>query len=431
MKLSQIASVVSALFFTLFLTLAAQAQDTSQDQPTKRWYRGNLHTHSFWSDGNDFPEMIAKWYSDNGYQFLSLTDHNILSRGERWIDQAAVQSRGGAVCIDKYQKAFDDQWIQTRKVDEKTQFKLCPLDRIRERFEKPGQFLLLEGEEVSDSVGGVPVHLNAFNMESLLRPTGGSTVREAIDANLRAAAEQASKTGRQIMVHLNHPNFGWAVTAEDLAFVTREKFFEVYNGHPGINQMGDKDHPSMERMWDIINTLRIDKLDSPPPFGLATDDSHTYHGTAGSHPGRGWVMVRATELSADALLTAMHQGDFYSSSGVYLEKVQYDPATRQLAINVQPQQDVTFKIDFIGTRRGYDETATPRLDDQQKPIRSTRIYSSDIGEILATVDGPQATYQVREDDLYVRAVITASRPHPDPSYEGQMEQAWTQPVGWK
>src|SRR5205814_702981 len=27
-----------------------------------RWWKGNLHTHSFWSDGDDFPEMIADWY---------------------------------------------------------------------------------------------------------------------------------------------------------------------------------------------------------------------------------------------------------------------------------------------------------------------------------------------------------------------------------
>src|SRR5262245_29216773 len=36
-----------------------------------RWFRGNLHTHSFWSDGNDYPEMIVDWYARHGYQFLA------------------------------------------------------------------------------------------------------------------------------------------------------------------------------------------------------------------------------------------------------------------------------------------------------------------------------------------------------------------------
>src|SRR4051812_44910849 len=46
--------------------------------PEKRWYKGNLHTHSLWSDGDDFPEMIADWYRARGYDFLALSDHNVL-----------------------------------------------------------------------------------------------------------------------------------------------------------------------------------------------------------------------------------------------------------------------------------------------------------------------------------------------------------------
>src|SRR5438046_2338773 len=51
-----------------------------------RYWKGNLHTHSFWSDGDDFPEMIADWYKRHGYQFLTLSDHNILSDGDRWLN---------------------------------------------------------------------------------------------------------------------------------------------------------------------------------------------------------------------------------------------------------------------------------------------------------------------------------------------------------
>src|SRR5436190_8982903 len=64
---------------------SAQLLPVLQDAGPKYW-KGNLHTHSFWSDGDDFPEMIADWYRDKGYQFLSLTDHNVLSEGTRWMD---------------------------------------------------------------------------------------------------------------------------------------------------------------------------------------------------------------------------------------------------------------------------------------------------------------------------------------------------------
>ena len=51
-----------------------------------KWLKGNLHTHSLWSDGDDFPEMIGDWYKRNGYQFLALTEHNVIAEKERWID---------------------------------------------------------------------------------------------------------------------------------------------------------------------------------------------------------------------------------------------------------------------------------------------------------------------------------------------------------
>ena len=50
---------------------------------------------------------------------------------------------------------------------------------------------------------------------------------------------------------------------------------------------------------------------------------------------------------------------------------------------------------------------------------------------LAKAEGNTATFTYPEDALYVRTTITSSRKHPNPSFEGQMEQAWIQPVGWK
>ena len=49
----------------------------------KQWYKGNLHTHSYWSDGDEFPEVIMDWYKSNDYQFVALTDHNTLAEGDK------------------------------------------------------------------------------------------------------------------------------------------------------------------------------------------------------------------------------------------------------------------------------------------------------------------------------------------------------------
>jgi len=45
---------------------------------------GNLHTHSKNSDGMLIPEEIVNRYQDQGYDFLSLTDHNIVTDTSRF-----------------------------------------------------------------------------------------------------------------------------------------------------------------------------------------------------------------------------------------------------------------------------------------------------------------------------------------------------------
>ena len=67
-------------------------------------------------------------------------------------------------------------------------------------------------------------------------------------------------------------------------------------------------------------------------------------------------------------------------------------------------------------------------DASGKAIRTTRNYSDDIGQVLATVEGTTAEYRLTGRDLYVRAVVTSSKEHPDPSFKGQKPQAWIQPV---
>ncbi len=227
--------------------------------------------------------------------------------------------------------------------------------------------------------------------------------------------EQEQASGRQILPHLNHPNFGYAVTAKDIAAVETDRFFEVYNGHPGVNHLGNKDHPGIEAMWDQINTMRA-SLNIPLIFGIATDDSHEYHGKKGSRPGRGWVMVKSRYLTPEHLIKAMKRGDFYASSGVVLQDIAFNQETKTLSVKIDPVADATYTIQFIGISR--DDTGHEDEHDHA-------------GEVFASVEGLEASYQLTDSQAYVRAVITSSQPHNDPSFPDQKQQAWTQPVGWE
>lgn len=417
-----------------FLLLALILPPALAAEP--QWFKGNTHTHTLWSDGDDFPEMVTDWYVKKGYDFLCLSDHNTLARGDRWMTEEAVEKKRkgiGRKATDKYRARFGAEWVQTRlNAAGQPEIRLRTFEEFRPLFEKPGEFLMIEAEEVSAEMKKVPIHINAINVAEVIDPISDlATVRDVLRANMQAIAAHAVQQGRPVMAHLNHPNFKWALTAEDLAHVVEDHFFEVFNGHPIVYNEGhpDRAESSMDRLWDVANTIRIAELKAAPLFGLGTDDSHDYHGGDVS-PGRGWVMVRAEKLEPNAIVEAMQRGDFYASSGVTLKDVQFDKTNQTLKIEIAGEPGVSYTTQFLGTRKGYDRAVekvpTPAGDNVPYRLR----YSPEVGAVLATSDSLTPSYTLSGDELYVRAVITASVAPENPVEPNQKAQAWTQPVGW-
>ncbi len=419
--------VTGFAFLITSAAIAAEPPLTLKAEGDRKWYRGNMHTHSLWSDGDDYPEMIATWYKDRNYDFLVFTDHNVLLRDETWVD--AESNKGGRPAFDKLNSKFAGDWVQTRTKNDRQQVRLKTFDEVFMRLAEPQKFLLIQGEEITDRFKNLPIHMCATNTTELLIPRHGASVVEVIQQNINAAVSHRERTGEKTLVHLNHPNFGYAVTAEQLMQIIGENFFEVYNGHPSVANSGNDTHASTDRMWDIINTWRLAKLDLPMMYGLATDDGHDYHRTEkgkGSQPGRGWVMVLTNTLTPDALVTSLEAGNFYSSSGVTLQSIIHDNKT--LNVVVEAEADVTYRIDFIGTRTNFDDTSKPAIDDEEKALGRTRVYSNEVGAVLKSVDGTSASYTFEGNELYVRAIVTASRLHPNPAERGEFERAWVQPI---
>ncbi len=393
---------------------------------TDKWYRGNLHTHSLWSDGDDYIEMIGLWYRDHQYDFLCYTDHNVLQQKERWID--VEKSKGKQQAFEKLCAKFPENWVEQRVQEGRLEVKLKTFDQVVERIAEPGKFLLIQGEEISDKFQKKPIHMNASNLRDMIPPHGGDSVYDVMQNNTNAVIAQRERTGQPIFVHLNHPNFGWGITAEDLARVRGENFFEVYNGHPTVYNAGDDIHASTERIWDIILTKRLTELGLPLMYGIATDDGHSYHKipSRASEPGRGWVMVLAGELTPAALIDSLEKGRFYASSGVVLQRVISDEKGLTIEITGEPAAEYT--IEFVGTRLGFDPQSSPVLDKEGAELNVTRRYSDDIGRVLAKSTGTSATYQFTGDELYVRARVTSSKLHPNPGTPGDFQQAWVQPA---
>jgi len=425
--MKSIPPAILLLTVQLFQCTVAGEPTSLKADGSMAWHKGNMHTHSLWSDGDQYPELIAQWYRDHGYQFLVFTDHNTLLNKERWID--VEKNKGGATAFDKLKAAdLPADWVELRDNEGRREVRLKQFDEIFDLLVVPQEYLLIHGEEITDRFGRLPVHLCATNVSEVLPPLGGDSVVDVLQRNISAAVSRRERTGEKTIVHLNHPNFGYAVTAEQLMQIVGENFYEVYNGHPSVHNGGDDKHASTERMWDIINTWRLAKLDLPIMYGLATDDGHSYHVDepgVESQPGRGWVMVLTDSLTPDALITALEAGRFYSSSGVSLTSVRKNDT--DLVVEVAAEPNVTYTIDFIGTRKGFDDQSRPASDDASLADGLTRVYSDEVGEVLKTVTGTKASYTFKGDELYVRAVVTSSQLHPNPSEKGDFEQAWVQP----
>ena len=313
-----------------FIPLCLMAMTPSQPL---QWYKGNTHTHTINSDGDSTPDEVVRWYRERDYHFLVLSDHNFLTE----------------------------------------------VEGLNSLFAAREQFLIINGEEVTDNFGESRIHVNGLNLREVVPPQGGSNAVDTLQRNVDAIRSVGG------VPHINHPNFRWSLTADQMRQVRNNKLFEIYNGSPSVNNHGGGGSPGLEAMWD--NILSSGKL----IYGIAVDDAHHFKGEFSPdrlNPGRGWVVVRAPRLSAAAIMEGLEAGRFYASTGVSLSDLQVDDQGIEIAI----QQEPTFKY--------------------------TTYFIGDGGRLLSKAHGLKARYRFQGGERYVRARVVDSM--------GTM--AWTQPV---
>jgi hypothetical protein len=386
------------LYLVIILLAACQAPEQSQEAQSN-WYKGNLHTHSFWSDGDDFPEMIMSWYKEHDYHFLALTDHNTLAEGERWLE---ISDSLKQATFNKYLDKYGQDWVQFSdsggiRVKLKTLAEYGPL------FEENGKFLVIQGEEITDSYNDKPLHLNANNLQQYIAPQGGSSVVDVLQRNINAVLQQREASGLPMMVHINHPNFHFAITVADMIALQGEQFFELFNGHHMVYNLGDSTHMDTETMWDQIN-IAYALNQRPLLYGLATDDSHNYHrhGAEWSNSGRGWVWVKSESLNPENLIASLERGDFYASTGVTLESLEVRDNTLRISVL---EDNNSYTIQFVGCTAQDNNT-----------------------RVLKEQTGYEASFELEPEYLFVRARIISSAAPDNPVEDIKNQMAWTQPV---
>jgi hypothetical protein len=294
-----------------------------------QWLKGNTHTHTDCSDGDAPLDEVAVWYQTHGYDFLVITDHNRITEVGYW------NSAGR-------------------------------------------NLLLLPGCEVSLSSEGKPVHVNSLGSAALPDLSSAASIAAALQRGVDAVR------GAGGLPQINHPNYKWTFTDEQLRGVTNYRLLEVFNGSTECNNFGGGGRPSVEDIWDRLLTA------GHQIWCVAADDSHDFRTEFWGHcspPGRAWVMVRAEDRTAGAIMAAMERGHFYASTEVLIERI--DAKREEIALGIAEERDYQYTTHFLGARG-----------------------------LLARVHGPAPVYHPQGDETYVRAKVFSSNGG----------AAWTQPV---
>ncbi|WP_151720437.1 CehA/McbA family metallohydrolase [Gemmobacter serpentinus] len=228
-----------------------------------RFWRGNLHTHSDRSDGALPPEEVCRRYRAEGYDFMALTDHFVGRYGYPIIDTVPFRSDG---------------------------------------------FTTLLGAELHSGpmLNGELWHILAVGLPPDFAP--GHAPDFAVHPGMETGPEIAARAvAAGAFVAIAHPQWS-GLTLSDARTITAAHAVEIYNHGCAIGC----DRPDGFAIADLLLT------EGRRLSVIATDDAHF---TEPDHFG-GWVMVKATENTPEALLAALKAGEFYSSQGPELRNVE-------------------------------------------------------------------------------------------------------------
>jgi hypothetical protein len=305
-------------FHTAPPALFADRVDVAQFQ------RGNLHTHSTRSDGHQSPEEVAAWYRDHGYQFLVLSEHDVL------IDTTDLAT-----------------------------------------MEAPG-FVMIPGEEISDLGDDKPVHVLALCIDEQIPsghfPDARSALLDAVTAVRRGGGWPV----------VNHPNFKWALTTSDVAALPGDYALEISSGHPDVNTLGNGVRPSHEALWDEL-LARGRHVDA-----VAVDDTHSllWENPMSATPGHGWVETFGGDTSRRAICSALATGQYYASSGVSFRRIRVTDSAFTVWLD-----DASASVDFVGNGGAVLASMRPAADGDRFAATYTLRGGESYVRARATVSG--------------------------------------------
>ncbi|MCF6305956.1 MAG: CehA/McbA family metallohydrolase [Rhodobacteraceae bacterium] len=227
------------------------------------FYRGNLHTHSTRSDGVLSPKEVCRRYQAEGYDFISLTDHFVGLFDYPITDTADCRNEN---------------------------------------------FTTIIGAELHTGTmeNGHLWHLVAVGLPLDFTPPDAPNFRPVMGSESAASiAQRARDAGAYVSIA--HPHWS-GMTGADARTITAAHAVEIYNHGCVVDNDRGEGFVTLERLLNEGRHLNL----------TATDDAHF---NTPDHFG-GWVMVKATENTPEALLAALIAGEYYCSTGPQITNIE-------------------------------------------------------------------------------------------------------------
>lgn len=168
------------------------------------WYKGNLHTHTDESDGDISPQKTVEGYEKNNYDFLTVTDHDKVTKVQGY-------SRKNFLVLPGIEIGVDTSSVGTRYhlvgINTEEGLEVSPAFGAQLRVQEGINFLKKKGSEV---ILAHP-YWSGLTMEELFSLEGNIGVEVYNSTCLRARAKGFSSIFWDALLAKGKLNWGFAV----------------------------------------------------------------------------------------------------------------------------------------------------------------------------------------------------------------------------
>ena len=244
-----------------------------------QFYKANLHAHTNISDGKRSPEEVKEFYKSQGYSAVCFTDHEVLIPHKDLCDEDFIALHGYEIAIKKDEKGHTAYHM--------------PVYHLNVIAKSQDTVLMPHYYRDNPSCAG--------NARKWINEHGVWDNNDIIDHTeyniewINKHLEIISRAG--FLVTYNHPQFNLH-NVNDFAGLKHIHAFEVING--GCICLNDNTGIHYEQF------LRA----GGRAVAIGGDDNHNPQTSLVA-----WTMIKAPELSYDALIAAYERGDCYASDG--------------------------------------------------------------------------------------------------------------------